>query len=59
MSFEEPDTLSVPREREVPPVAGQPAPTPHATAEQVEAARKLILEAGPFRAEDLRGRLPA
>src|SRR6478752_3564907 len=27
--------------------------------EQVDAARKLIAEAGPFRAEDLRGRLPA
>ncbi len=26
---------------------------------QVDAARKLISEAGPFRAEDLRGRLPA
>jgi NADPH-dependent 2,4-dienoyl-CoA reductase/sulfur reductase-like enzyme len=26
---------------------------------QVDAARKLIAEAGPFRAEDLRGRLPA
>jgi len=39
MSFDEPGTVSVPREREVPPVAGQPAPNPHATAEQVEAAR--------------------
>jgi ubiquinone/menaquinone biosynthesis C-methylase UbiE len=38
MSFDEPSTLPVP-EREVPPVAGQPAPNPHATAEQVEAAR--------------------
>jgi hypothetical protein len=27
--------------------------------EQVDAARKLIAEAGPFRAEDLCGRLPA
>lgn len=27
--------------------------------EQVDAARKLIAEAGPFRAENLRGRLPA
>jgi 3-phenylpropionate/trans-cinnamate dioxygenase ferredoxin reductase component len=27
--------------------------------EQVDSARKLIAEAGPFRAEDLRGRLPA
>jgi NADPH-dependent 2,4-dienoyl-CoA reductase/sulfur reductase-like enzyme len=27
--------------------------------EQVEAARKLIAEPGPFRAEDLKGRLPA
>jgi len=27
--------------------------------EQVDAARKLIAEAGPFRADDLRGRLPA
>jgi NADPH-dependent 2,4-dienoyl-CoA reductase/sulfur reductase-like enzyme len=27
--------------------------------EQVDAARKLIAEVGPFRAEDLRGRLPA
>jgi NADPH-dependent 2,4-dienoyl-CoA reductase/sulfur reductase-like enzyme len=27
--------------------------------DQVEAARKLIAEAGPFRAENLRGRLPA
>lgn len=27
--------------------------------EQVDAARKLIAEGGPFRAEDLRGRLPA
>ena len=27
--------------------------------EQVDAARKLIAEAGPFRAQDLRGRLPA
>lgn len=27
--------------------------------EQVDAARKLIAQAGPFRAEDLRGRLPA
>jgi NADPH-dependent 2,4-dienoyl-CoA reductase/sulfur reductase-like enzyme len=26
--------------------------------DQVDAARKLIAEAGPFRAEDLRGRLP-
>lgn len=26
--------------------------------EQVNAARKLIAEAGPFRADDLRGRLP-
>jgi hypothetical protein len=27
--------------------------------DQVDAARKLIAEAGPFRAGDLRGRLPA
>jgi hypothetical protein len=27
--------------------------------EQVDAAQKLIAEAGPFRAEDPRGRLPA
>jgi hypothetical protein len=27
--------------------------------EQVNAARKLIAEVGPFRAEDLQGRLPA
>jgi 3-phenylpropionate/trans-cinnamate dioxygenase ferredoxin reductase component len=27
--------------------------------EQVDSARKLIAEAGPFRAEDLKGRLPA
>jgi hypothetical protein len=27
--------------------------------EQVDSARKLIAEAGPFRAEDLRGRPPA
>ena len=39
MSFDESGALSVPRTREVPPVAGQPAPNPHATAEQVEAAR--------------------
>ncbi|HEX7430396.1 MAG TPA: methyltransferase domain-containing protein, partial [Mycobacterium sp.] len=39
MSFDESGALSTPRTREVPPVAGQPAPNPHATAEQVEAAR--------------------
>jgi hypothetical protein len=27
--------------------------------DQVDSARTLIAEAGPFRAEDLRGRLPA
>jgi ubiquinone/menaquinone biosynthesis C-methylase UbiE len=39
MSLDEPSALPVPRTREVPPVAGQPAPKPHATAEEVEAAR--------------------
>ena len=42
MSFQETDTVSVPRRREVPPVANDqaaPVPNPHATAEQVEAAR--------------------
>ena len=39
MSFDESGALSTPRTREVPPVAGQPAPNPHATAEEVEAAR--------------------
>ena len=40
MSFEESHAGSLPRDREVSPVAGLPAPNPHATAEQVEAARK-------------------
>src|SRR6478609_1762836 len=49
MSFQETGTVSVPRRREVPPLAREvppfgndqaaPVPNPHATAEQVEAAR--------------------